>query len=314
MQQPLYLRKLRDFGEKISDSFLFLKQNWKNLFGIYAVFVVPFLIASIVMLIFFAGHIRTNMLISTNLFRFGDVFTGDFYIMMLCLLLAGSSYNTAVYSYFRLYDEQKGVQPTLKQVGQIFFTKFFKVFLYNIVVTLLLIVVAIIPFMIVMFIPVINFFGILLMLIIFVIVIFYLNCIYVTEDLGLSGGVSRLFYLLSRRWWNTIGFTVVVFLIYIVFSFAVQLAMSLVRNAFFNSLVSPFSSRLGSSGQGVFNIGLLLVGLLFIVQQLFYLILFCSVGVNYYSLSEEKDGSAIEAQIDSIGGAADKYDGAEEQY
>ncbi|HEY4151309.1 MAG TPA: hypothetical protein VGM41_20365 [Chitinophagaceae bacterium] len=314
MQQVVYLRKLRDFGEKISDSFLFLKQNWKKLFGLYAVFVVPFFIVAIVMGIFFAGHVYANLLSSAESFRPADLLTGEFYIIILCLLLASSSYNTAVYSYFRVYDGQNGIKPTLQQVGQVFIAKFFKVFLYNFVITILLVLVAIIPFIIVMFIPIVNIFAILFFILLFIVIIFYLNCIYVTEDMGLSGGISRLFYILSSRWWNTIWFMVVIFLIYSVFSFAVQLGMSLIKNIFFDSVFSPVRNRVAGAGPGAINIGVLLYGLLFIVQQMFYMIVFCSVGINYYSLAEEKDGSAIEAQIDSIGGTTDKYDGVEEQY
>ena len=57
MAQKLFLRRLRDLGEKISDSLLFIKTNWKNLFLLYAIFVVPFIIVAGIVGVLFASRI-----------------------------------------------------------------------------------------------------------------------------------------------------------------------------------------------------------------------------------------------------------------
>src|ERR1700749_4050480 len=112
MQQVIYLRRLRDFGEKISDSFLFLKQNWKNLVGVYAIFVVPFIIAAIIVAMSFAGHLVAAFQENISSIRPSDIITPDFVVIILCIMLAAASYNTAVFSYIKLYEEQRGVKPT----------------------------------------------------------------------------------------------------------------------------------------------------------------------------------------------------------
>jgi hypothetical protein len=150
--------------------------------------------------------------------------------------------------------------------------------------------------------------------ILFITIIFNLNCIYVAEEKGLSAGVTRMFELFSGRWWHTIGFTIVVFLIYYVFSFIIQFIFMLVFGVFSINFFTPRSTQPAASGHSMVNMIVLLVGLLVLLQQAFYIIVFCGVGVNYYSLAEEKDGSAIEARIESIGDVTDKYGGVEEQY
>jgi len=270
---------------------------------------------SMVIAVFFSARVYTDRLTSVGgYYSAYNFLNGQFWLMIICLLLASSAYNTAVYGYFRLYDEQRGVQPTLKQVGQLFVAKFFKVFFYNLVVTVLLVLVAIIPVIIVMFIPLLNVLAIILFIVIFAIILFYLNCIYVTEDLGLSGGISRLFYLFSNRWWHVIGFTLIVGLIYVVFAGALQLALGLIKEVYSISTVSTTRYSYSEDSGSFITVGMVLFGIVYLLQQLFYLIIFCSVGVNYYSLTEEKDGSAIEEQIDNIGGSTDKYSGVDEQY
>jgi len=318
MQQILYLRRLRDFGEKISDTFLFLKRNWKKLIGVYAVFVVPFLLIATIVGAFYADHLYSTSLSSAESLRSSDILGPELFIIILCLLMAGSSYNVAVFSYFRIYEEQKGEQPTIQQVGQLFVKKFFKAFLYNFLVTILLAIVFILPAIGLAMIPVLGvvviFFGFILGGLFAMVLLFYLNCVYVADDYGLSGSISRLFYLLSNRWWNTIGFTIVVFLIYYVFSAVIQVVAMMVMGISSIGFLTPRTGQSGGSAHGMISLMAMLIGLMVLVQQVFYLVVFCGVGVNYYSLAEEKDGSAIEAQIDSIGGVSDKYGGIEEQY
>jgi hypothetical protein len=313
MQQVLYLRRLRDFGEKIADSFLFLKQHWKNLFGIYLVFVVPFIMAAIIVAMVFAGKLYSMSLSNAEAIRPSDIFGFDFVIILLCFVVAITSYNTAVFSYFRLCDEQRGVKPTIAQVGQLYFRKLLKIFLYNIVVGFILVLVIIVPYLIVAFIPLINLLGQFAIGVFFSTVLLHLNLIFIREDQGLSAGISRLFYLFGGNWWKTIGFSLVMFLIYYVFSFVLIVILTMLSMIVYAAFLIPRSAALGG-GKSMVTLITLAIGAFFLLQQTFYLILFCAAGINYFSLSEEKDGSAIEELIDSIGTVTDKYGGIEEQY
>ena len=315
MQQVLYLRRLRDFGEKIADSFLFLKQHWKNLFGIYLVFVVPFIIAAIIVAMVFAGRLYSMSLSNAEAIRPSDIFGLDFLIILLCFVIAITSYNTAVFSYIRFCDEQLGVKPTIAQVGQLYFRKLLKIFLYNIVVGFILVLVIIVPYLLVTFIPLIGVLGQFGLGVFFSTVLLHLNLIFIREDQGMSAGISRLFYLFGGSWWKTIGYSLVMFLIYYVFSFVLIVILFMVSMIIYAAFLIPRSAAaLGGGGKSIVTLATLAVGAFFLLQQTFYLILFSAVGINYFSLAEEKDGSAIEELIDSIGTVTDKYGGIEEQY
>lgn len=314
MQQPLYLRKLRDFGEKISDSFVFLKGNWKNLLGVYAVFVVPLMIVGTIFGLIFAGRLVGLIQSTTYNLTPTDILSPSLFIIVLCFLLAGSSYSTAMYLYFRIYDANRGIKPSLEQIAKLFFPRFIKIFFYNILLGILLTLVAIIPVLLVIFIPFINLLGIMLLVGLGATVFTHINAIWVSEDVGFSGGFSRLLDLFRNRWWHNIGFTTLIFIIYYVFAFVIQMVFSIfLAIGSMNLLPSPDRTGTGM-GEGGVTALVLGIGFMMLLQQVFYIILYCGVGVNYYSLVEEKDGTSIEEQIDSIGTDSDKYGGIEEQY
>lgn len=314
MQQTLQLRKVRDLGEKISDSFLFLKRNIKNLLQIYFVFVVPFIILAFVIAIFFAGHLYSEIVSQAYDFSFSDFFNYQFFLILLCFVLAYGSYRTAISSYFSLYDQQKGIAPTLQQVGQLFFKKIVKVILNTIAVSVILGLVAIIPYLIIMFIPLVNFLGQMLLGILFSTMIITLTNIFVREDLGIGGAFSRLFDLFRDKWWHVIGFSTINFLIYYVFALVLIFVGAMLFTIFaLNMTSNPFGEDSPLSMGKISVIGLI-VAVLYIISQLFELIVVCGASINYYSLCEEKDGTAIEEMIDAIGESTDKYGGVEEQY
>jgi len=313
MEQTLYLHRVRDFGEKVSDTFLFLKRNWQKLFGVYAVFVVPFIIIAGIAGVMLAGRLYANSLSSTDLFRYSDILSLDLFVILICIMAAAISYITAVFSYITLYDQQRGVQPTIAQVGQVYFRKLPRLFLYNIVVGFILLLVFIIPYLIVSFIPLLGFFGQILLGALWGAIHLHLNLIYIREEQGMFEGVSRVFYLFSNNWWKTIGFTIIMMIIYYVFTFVLVLIIGLIGVLIYTSFILQKNTGggFGKSGVTLVSLG---IGFFFLLQQVFYLILFCAAGINYFSLVEEKDGSAIEEQIENIGGTSDKYGGIEEQY
>lgn len=313
MQQTIYLHRIRSFGEKVNDTFLFLKQNWQKLFGIYAVFVVPFIIVAGIAGVVFADRLYAASLSNTELFRFSDIFNLDFFVIVFCFLLASVSYGTAVFSYIRLYEEQRGTQPVITAVGQLYFRKLLRILLYDIVISFILILVFIIPYLVVTFIPLVGIFGQFFLGVLAGAILLHLNIIYIKENLGLFDGVGRLFALFRESWWKTIGFSSIMYLIYYVFSIALFFIIGIIGVLIYTNFLLHHDRGVGI-GKGTINLITIGFGIFFLVQQVFYLILFCAVGVSYFSLAEEKDGSAIEEQIESIGTSTDKYGGIEEQY
>ena len=314
MQPTLYLRRMRDFGQKVSDSLLFLKQNWKRLMAIYFVFIIPFLLIACIAGYFFASHMISIVQDSAESLRPGDILNPEFFVMMACLIIAFTGYSTSVYAYIRLYDETNLRQATLQEVARLTFKKFLPVFLRMILVTIIVVL---------MFVPVMFLVGsmlqlailLLLFLALFVgIAAIYLNAIFVLEDGGFAKGVARLFHLLRGKWWATIGYTIIIFMIYYFFAMILQFVASMIMGAASLSILTPNLDRsvMGAGKMAGMLVGI--IGLLIILQQIFYIIVYCGIGVNYYSLVEEKDGTSIEQQINEIGTVNDQYGGVEETY
>jgi len=291
---------------------LFIKINWKMLFLLYLIFVVPFIVVAGIVGVLFANRIYSNIPASGDIFKISNFFSIELAVIVLCLLMSGASYQASVYSYMRLYEENKGRQPTLAQVGQLFTKKAVKIFFYSIGMSILFAICIFLPLILVAVVPIVSVFVFMLMLLFCVMFFLHVNCVYVMEDGDFGNGFFRMFDLLRNRWWHCLGYTFIIGIIYYVFSFVVQILFSLLGVFSINFLdPAPFE---GAESKAAITTMVLGFGLLLLINELFYLIVFSGVGVNYFSLVEEKDGSAIEEQIDSIGTHNDKYGGIEEEY
>jgi hypothetical protein len=58
----------------------------------------------------------------------------------------------------------------------------------------------------------------------------------------------------------------------------------------------------------------LVMGFSSIVQQIFMLIVYIGLGIHYFSLREQKDGSGLEARIEQLGSRSNDHGQIEEQY
>jgi len=273
---------------------------------------VPFIIVAGIVGVLYASRIYTGLQGNADIFKISDFFSVELAVIFLCLLMSGASYQASVYSYMRLYEENKGELPTLAQVGQLFTKKAVKIFIYSIGVSILFAICIFLPLILVAVLPIVSFFIFMLLFLFGVMFFLHVNCVYVMEDGDFGSGIFRTFDLLRNRWWHCMGYTFIIGMIYYVFSLVVQLLFSLL-GVFSINFLDPFPFE-GSESKSAVITMVLGFGLILLINELFYLIVFSGVGVNYFSLVEEKDGSAIEEQIDTIGTHNDKYGGIEEEY
>ena len=208
MQPVMVLRKVRDFGERISDTLLFLKYNWKSLFLLYAVFVVPFLLIGG----YFGANLFTNLfsqMASGGMATPSKLFSPQLFLAMFLFILGTVSYITAVYCYMRLYEEKGGHAPTIAEVGTIYLGKF----LSNMGYALLVFVI----FCVGMFVVVIPIIGILAYLVgafYFAVCISVLFPANTCEDLPFGAAFSRCLHLIKTRWWFTFGYIIILSIIF----------------------------------------------------------------------------------------------------
>lgn len=312
MTQTIQLRKVRDFGERIGDSITFIKQNWSRMLGLYAVFVIPFLLAGIILgansladfITKFSGSLNTI----TSMMGIKMVLAAGMF------LVAGSSYAAVVYLYMDYVDRNNGDQPAIADIGKRLLKPLLTNIAYSILVfgALCLIVVFLTvgifsvksqPAVLLLMMPLFMFFGLFAM--VFILMMFPVNVI---GDGKFGSAIPGTFRLLQGRWWFSIGFVIILFIIYYFFSLAISTMVNLLFGLSAINMMDPEKiSGMGMTYAYVF-------GLTTIVQQIFYLVIFVGCGIHFYSTQEEKIGSGLEQQIDNIGARGNREAGKEETW
>lgn len=299
------LRRTRDFGETISDTILFLKGNWKQLLLLYVLFVVPFLLVATLL-----GARNFPSFFSSIGLGMGDIrrsfsnFGPQLLITMLLYMVAGVVYPTLVYVYMRLFEAGGGRRPTLQECAAMLMRRGSSNLVYAIASLMgfiLLALLALIPLLGIFAI----FFGLFYLIVNFAI-LFPVNTI---EDHPFPNAFRRSFQLVKDRWWYTFGVAMVILLIYYFFASIIGFTSMMITGIASVNFLDP------KPGMGMLSKKYFLVtGLSAVVQQVFYLILHVGLGIQYFSLREEKDGSGLEARLDELGSGGGTAGKAEEQY
>jgi hypothetical protein len=300
------LRKTRDFGLTISDTLLFVKGNWKGLLLMYFIFIVPFLVVGTLVGAESLGEFFYEMFSKSN-----DIFSFQFMehapmvgLSLLCYMIAGVLYPTLVYIYMERYEAGEGQTPTLQECA----SRLFLIGLSNCGYVLVTSFGFILMAMIIV-IPVLG-------AIIFIFGFFYLVVAFsmlipvnTIEDRPFPFAYRRSIELVMGRWWYTLGVTVVLFLIYYFFAMIIGFVSTMVSGLSSVNFLDP------NAASQIFTKKYFLVsGLSAIVQQIFYLLIHVGLGIHYFSLREDKDGTGLEARLDQLGNDSRKNGHPDEEY
>src|ERR1700733_13386087 len=144
MAEPkIEFRKIRDFGENLSDTFLFIKANIKallaSLLAICAIIMLAQAICSGIYQSRFFGifdQLRKG-LTDDPYQKFSDIFTIEYFLTILCAWLTHIAMQVTLASYLKVYVTQGTGTPSVEQVWNIFRRNFLKIFLYSIPIFLL---------------------------------------------------------------------------------------------------------------------------------------------------------------------------------
>ncbi len=288
MEQNLELRKVRDFGELISDTVVFAMQNWKPLLKAYASICGFFVVAAGIMAILQQSRV-------TKIFNSGEIpkspfsiYGWDTVLNMLLLLLLGISMTITIFSYISLYREKGNVPPTVEEVWSYFKYFFWRLLGAQILLYLLLCVgicLCIVP-------------GIYLMPVMMII-----SAVMVFENASLGYSFDRGFKLIKNQWWATFGAMFIILIIVYAASMVVILPVSIATGA---GMIF-----------GNFKMSLPLIILTTILQylcQAFCILVDVVIALAYFSLVERKEGAGLSERISSIGNHDPSADLPEEQY
>lgn len=283
MKYIIELRRIRDFGEIINDTFTFLKQNFKPLFLSLLVICGFFVLVGTVTTAFSQIAIYDSVDASqardyNNGLKVG---LGVFANALVTVMSQFFIYLTTL-CFVAVYLEKKGGKPTAQDVWNYFKYYFFR----SLGSAFLLMILGGLGFLFCL-IP-----GIYLM------PIFYLVLpIMVMENATFNYSFNKSFKIIKDYWWTVFGIIFVCSLIVSVCSSIATVPLSIVS-----------SMRLFVSMKYVSWPIMIFFSMLQNILMLTYAIPTIAIVLCYFSLEERKDGTGILERIEMFGSHTDKTD------
>ncbi|MFZ1799610.1 MAG: hypothetical protein WAU24_07060 [Chitinophagaceae bacterium] len=293
VHQKIHLRKIRDLSDNLSDTFQFIRQEFKPLVKSFILIAGVFLLANSIMsgiyqktaFGFLDGIQSGNTADETQLFS--TLFTPGYFITIGLTWLSMLSMNVVVACYMKVYQE-KNESPSFEEVWKYFARYFPKVIFFSIPQIVLVII------------------GLLLCLfpgiyLAFVFVPF--QFIIVMEDADFSGAISRCFDIIKRNFWMSVGIYIVAYIIYTFSSAIIGFVVAAIVG-----VISYLTTKQLSTTVGI------VMSVINIIGYAFYLVFLVSAFLNYCSLTESHDGTGLSERLETLGEKNDLHTNLEEEY
>ena len=294
VQQKVQLRKVRDFGENLNDTFQFIRQEFKPLAGSFILFAGVFILAQSIIAGLFQGKMfaflddfKNGMYTKQPTDAYSAIFTPQYFLLIICSFLSIVAMRVTVACYMKLYDE-KQASPTIREVWILFSRQYLKNVVFSIPVLLITIISIFFCFF-----PVVY----------FAIVFAPFQFIVVSEGVSFGDAFSRCFTLIKENFWISFGIYILTYIIY--------LTGSSIIGFFIGALIgiaSYFTTNEISSTVGI------VTSAVSAIAYLFYIIFFVSVGMHYYNLAERADGTGMARRLENLGKNTNPNENIEEQY
>ncbi|MES2276102.1 MAG: hypothetical protein V4592_08765 [Bacteroidota bacterium] len=293
MEPNIELSKTRDFGEIISDSFLFIRQNLKPLLSCFFVFCGFFLLAGTVAIIMqqikMVDVLNNTDYAGDNASNFA-AFGVETALTLIFTLLTYVAMPVAILSFMALYKVKGNVAPTNEEVWGYFKYYFFRILGSS----LLNFIILIIGFALCL-IPGIYFYPVLSLII----------PIMIVENTGYGYAFNESFRLIKQNWWRVFGVLIITSIIVSICAAVVTVPFQAVNvwNVFLHKIEDVHLSIL------TIIIGTILRQL----AQVLYILPMVALAMCYFSLTEDKDATGLMGRIDQLGNkSADTNTPAEE--
>jgi len=288
MNQPIELRKSRDFGQIIGDSFTFLRENLKPLFRslliICGLFILIGTVTSVAQYMstvgLYSGALNVNSNDTYQVSSYTYSYFGTVLFNLLITLLLEAFIHLATLSYLAVYLQKNNQQPTFEEVWGYFRFYFFRVLGSSILLFLLIGVgfcLCVIP-------------GI------YLAIVFYLVIpIIVMENTSFSYAFNKSFQLIKENWWFVFGVIFVISLIVGVINSVASVPLAII----------PVAARFIS--QKPYTLPLIVFfSLLKNLLMLSYALPTIAIAMCYFKLSEEKEGIGLLGRIENFGKTTDE--------
>lgn len=297
-------RRQRDFSDKISATFDFLRLNFRSIFRSLVLIAGPTIFIGVGLLIIFGSRISGDWDTVFNDTAKSEPVTFFSLVLgaVLYLSFIYTTIMTVIYSYIQLYLENSDAVVDTQTVFECTKNNFFKVTKAIFGTTILLLVVfgtfagllfgftsgvALVSLLFLFFIPSFIYVAITL---------FFVPFISVIEEKGFFSSVSRSFYIIQDYWWKTFGYVLIIIIIQIFLGYMVQLPWMIYMSSF------PFISLAERESSILYTIGHIFFFLLYIINtQMLYILQTIAVAFQYFNIVEIKEGVGLQQRINKVG-------------
>lgn len=265
--KEIQFRKKRDFNQVLSDSFQFLKQEYKPITKLTLIYILPFLVLDSVANVYFQKDVVWRLDFSDNekLITQLSPHYLRFFIVVLFEVFVQSLMIAVFYSYIEVYIKKGKGNFELKEVTQMLFSN------GSLVITASLAFFVIVCFGLILCVVPGIFFANLLSLAFIILII---------EKKGASDAFVRSANLVRFQWLNTFG----VNLVGIIIIFAANWLINFIFD------ISGFGYDLLAKENKPDNIPdwfLYVTGIKIVLGMLFYIIPYTFLAFHYFSLDEQ---------------------------
>lgn len=288
MEQKIEFREVRDFGQLVNATFLFVKQNFKPLLKAVLIICGFFVIATAVASIFYTMQVQETIGSGEAQNATKALYSWEYAVNMLFSLLFYTSLAVTVLSYISLYVEKGNEAPDVEEVWDKVKYYFLRVFGSSILLALLVIIGFIFCLA-----PGLYLWPATSLII----------AIMVLENGSLGYSFDRGFKLIKGNWWKTFG---AMFIILVVVAAAAMVVIIPITFLTAGSFVFGKTNLSGPS--------LIITTIFGSIAQIFMGLPYVVTAFCYFSLVEDKEGAGLMDKIDMIGQKGSDEDLPEEQY
>jgi len=288
MQNNLQFKKVRDFGEIINDTFVFIKQNFKPLLKVFIYFCGLFLLGGVLSTVVQQLSLQgTGYGTGRSVTRFAGLFALPVIFSFIFAILNYTALVVSILSFIAIYIERGNIAPQAEEIWGYFKYYFFRVLWSSLLIGVLLVVC-----MALLFIPFIYVFPAMSLLL----------PVMVIENSNFQYSFNRSFKLLTDQWWVTAGTILVTWII----TYALMIAVAI--PGVLLTLAGKFFPESMVSG----TVAVIVTSVLQHISHVFMIIPIVGVTLCYFNLAERQENSGLFDRINQLGGTDDKPVQAEE--
>ncbi len=289
MAAKIELLKIRDLGEVVTDTFIFVRQNFKEMIKCFFIFCGFFLLAGAL----FGAMQQVKMLGTLNYLKAGAppqlfdperIFANfglEYFLQLFFLMLGYIMIQVTTLSYMALYKEKGNMPPTTEEVWGYIKYFYFKLLGSGIVIGLLVIVATLLCIL-----PGVYLYPI--MALVFPIMVY--------ENTSFGYAFNRSFKLIKENWWLTFG-CIVIMSIIVSMASMIFLLPAMVINII--NMVLHITK-----GEQVSFTLTIITTLVESLGHLFYMVPIVTISLCYFNLTETLDGTGLIGRLGQLGNAA----------